>query len=77
MFTGVYRLPGFYDPTDTCACSGYQALLPCREGSEDKARLWTYMFSVKVAYRDFTCIPGAADLHGIFRISFIITTRVN
>ena len=50
---GVYRLPGFYAPVDACTCSGYQALLPCREGPRDKVKLWTYMFTVKVAYKDF------------------------
>ena len=34
---GVSRLPGFYGQIDTCACSGYQALLPRREGPGDEA----------------------------------------
>ena len=31
------QLPGFYGPIDACACSGYQALLPHREGPGEEA----------------------------------------
>ena len=34
---GVSRLPDFYGLIDACVCSGYQALLPCREGPGDEA----------------------------------------
>ena len=33
----VSRLPYFYGPIDACACSGYWALLPRREGPGDEA----------------------------------------
>ena len=35
-FMGVSRLHG---PIDACACSGYQVLVPRREGPGDEARI--------------------------------------
>ena len=45
----VSQLPCFYGPIDAYACSGYQALLPRREGPGDEARddLRHNIYSVK------------------------------
>ena len=40
MFYGSISITRFLWSIDACSCSGYQALLPRREGPGDEARLW-------------------------------------